>query len=277
MRAWWRGRSGAGTRSGSPSPGASPASATSWACSSRSRSSRSWPGSSSTPWASGSSLVAAALGGTCAGDPLDPATLGRLWVLIASGGWAVLMEVAIGFGVAFAARSPVAGIAAVVGLFFAERFAEMFVPGRPVALRADHGRREPRDDGRQGGPRWWPRRAARGDHDLSRSWPSGWLRSPPVGPRSPSVKVRAGGQQPSDRTWPRRIIHGAHNATWDQRRCHTMKWLIRRPIVGPVPWTRQGYRKPITAPHDVRDRPAVPKTEPAVPCQRCRWSLTFGS
>jgi hypothetical protein len=73
-------------------------------------------------------LSAAAFGGTPAGDPFDRATLGRLVVLILSGGWAVLMEVAIGFGVAFAARSPVAGIAAVVGLFFAERFGEMFVP-----------------------------------------------------------------------------------------------------------------------------------------------------
>jgi hypothetical protein len=38
------------------------------------------------------------------------------------------MEVAIGFAVALVARSSVAGIAAVVGLFFAERFAEMFAP-----------------------------------------------------------------------------------------------------------------------------------------------------
>jgi hypothetical protein len=79
-------------------------------------------------------LVAAALGGSHAGDPFSAATLGRLWVLIASGGWAVLMEVAIGFGVAFAARSPVAGIAAVVGLSFAERFAEMFVPADLLRL-----------------------------------------------------------------------------------------------------------------------------------------------
>jgi hypothetical protein len=79
-------------------------------------------------------LGATALGGTRAGDPFDPATLGRLWVLVAGGGWAVLMEVAIGFGVAFAARSGVAGIAAVVGLFFAERFAEMFVPADLLRL-----------------------------------------------------------------------------------------------------------------------------------------------
>ena len=38
------------------------------------------------------------------------------------------MEVAIGFGAAFLTRSQVAGVTTVVGLFFAERFAEMFVP-----------------------------------------------------------------------------------------------------------------------------------------------------
>lgn len=71
-------------------------------------------------------LVAAGLAGTGAGDPLaSPASLA---LLIAAGGLAALMEVAIGFGVAFVARSPVAGVAAVVGLFFAERFAQMFVP-----------------------------------------------------------------------------------------------------------------------------------------------------
>ena len=79
-------------------------------------------------------LSAATLGGTPAGDPFASATVGGLLVLIVSGGWAVLMEVAIGFGVAFAARSPVAGIAAVVGLFFAERFAEMFVPADLLRL-----------------------------------------------------------------------------------------------------------------------------------------------
>ena len=79
-------------------------------------------------------LSAAAIGGTPAGDPLGSATLGRLWVLVVSGGWAVLMEVAIGFGVAFAVRSPVAGIAAVVGLFFGERFAEMFAPADLLRL-----------------------------------------------------------------------------------------------------------------------------------------------
>ena len=71
-------------------------------------------------------VVASALAGTPAGDPL--ANLGVLVALIGGGAWAVVMEVAIGFGVAFVARSSVAGIAAVVGLFFAERFAEMFVP-----------------------------------------------------------------------------------------------------------------------------------------------------
>ena len=79
-------------------------------------------------------LAAASLGGTQAGDPLDPANLGRLFVLVASGGWAVLMEVAIGFGAAFLTRSQVAGVATVVGLFFAERFAEMFVPADLLRL-----------------------------------------------------------------------------------------------------------------------------------------------
>jgi hypothetical protein len=72
-------------------------------------------------------LLANALGGTRAGDALDPANLGRLSLMVASGGLAVVMEMAVGFGVAFIARSQVAGIVAVVGLFFAERFAEMFV------------------------------------------------------------------------------------------------------------------------------------------------------
>ena len=73
-------------------------------------------------------VVAATLGGASAGNPLESGGMGTLAVLVASGAMAVLMEVAIGFAVAFVARSSVAGIAAVVGLFFAERFAEMFVP-----------------------------------------------------------------------------------------------------------------------------------------------------
>lgn len=72
-------------------------------------------------------LVAGSLGGTPSGNPLDAAFLGRLAILVAGGGWAVLMEVAIGFSVAFVARSQVAGIGAVAGLFFAERFGELFL------------------------------------------------------------------------------------------------------------------------------------------------------
>ena len=72
-------------------------------------------------------LVAGALGGISGGNPVDVVNLGRLAVLVVSGGWAVLMEVAIGFSVAFVARSAVAGIAAVAGLFFVERFAELFL------------------------------------------------------------------------------------------------------------------------------------------------------
>lgn len=73
-------------------------------------------------------LVAAVLGGISAGAPFDPAYLPRVIVLVASGGWAVLMEISLGFAVAFITRSQVAGIGTVTGLFFAERFAEMVVP-----------------------------------------------------------------------------------------------------------------------------------------------------
>jgi hypothetical protein len=72
--------------------------------------------------------AAGALSGTSAGDPFEPSRLPTVAVLVVSGAWAVLMEAAIGFTVAFVTRSAVAGIAAVVGLFFAERFGEMFMP-----------------------------------------------------------------------------------------------------------------------------------------------------
>jgi hypothetical protein len=78
-------------------------------------------------------LAADALAGTQAGNPLDPASLGQVALLVAAGGWAVLMEVAIGYAAAFVARSQLVGVATVVGLFFAERFAEIFVP--PDLLR----------------------------------------------------------------------------------------------------------------------------------------------
>jgi hypothetical protein len=73
-------------------------------------------------------LLGATLGGIPTASPLDPASLNRLLATVVTGGWAVLMEVAIGFGVAFASRSPVAGIAAVAGLYFVEQFAVLIVP-----------------------------------------------------------------------------------------------------------------------------------------------------
>jgi len=73
-------------------------------------------------------VAAAALGGLSAGSPLEAASLGQLPLIFAAGGWAVLMEVAIGFCVAFVSRSPVAGIAAVAGLLLVEQVAAALVP-----------------------------------------------------------------------------------------------------------------------------------------------------
>jgi ABC-type transport system involved in multi-copper enzyme maturation permease subunit len=70
-------------------------------------------------------LLAATIGGVHAGDPFGLTDLGVVPVLIASGGWAVLMQVGIGFAVSFISRSAVAGIATVVGLVFLEQFAAM--------------------------------------------------------------------------------------------------------------------------------------------------------
>ena len=76
----------------------------------------------------GAIVAAAWIGGVEGADPFGGGNLGRLAVMLAGGAWAVLMEVAIGFAVAFVSRSAVAGIAAVAGLFFLERFAELFAP-----------------------------------------------------------------------------------------------------------------------------------------------------
>jgi hypothetical protein len=78
-------------------------------------------------------VAAASIGGVPGVDPFASG-MGSLWAVGVAGAWAVLMEVAIGFAVAFVARSAVAGIAAVVGLFFLERFAEMFVPADLLGL-----------------------------------------------------------------------------------------------------------------------------------------------
>jgi hypothetical protein len=73
-------------------------------------------------------LVAATLGGVAAGSPLDPSSLNRLLAIVVAGGWALLMEVAVGFCVAFASRSPVAGIATVAGLYFIEQLGALVIP-----------------------------------------------------------------------------------------------------------------------------------------------------
>jgi ABC-2 type transport system permease protein len=71
--------------------------------------------------------VGAVVSGLPLGDPADGGALARLPVLLAAGWWAIVMQLAIGFAVAFATRSQVAGIAAVVGLMFAEQFATAFL------------------------------------------------------------------------------------------------------------------------------------------------------
>jgi ABC-type transport system involved in multi-copper enzyme maturation permease subunit len=70
-------------------------------------------------------ILGATIGGVRPGDPFGSTDLGVLPVLIACGGWAVLMQVGIGFAVSFISRSAVAGIGTVVGLVFIEQFAAM--------------------------------------------------------------------------------------------------------------------------------------------------------
>ena len=76
----------------------------------------------------GLTRVGATLGGVASGSLLDATNLGALTAIMVAGGWGVLMEVAVGFCVAFASRSPVAGIATVAGLYFIEQFAALVVP-----------------------------------------------------------------------------------------------------------------------------------------------------
>lgn len=71
--------------------------------------------------------IGAVVSGLPLGDPADGGALARLPSLLAAGWWAIVMELAIGFAVAFITRSQVAGIAAVVGLMFAEQFATAFL------------------------------------------------------------------------------------------------------------------------------------------------------
>lgn len=91
-------------------------------------------------WTLGVGLIvaAASLGGVQVADPFGGGNLGRLAALMAAGAWAVIMEVAIGFAVAFVARSAVAGVAAVAGLFFVERLAQTFVPADLLGFAPIH-------------------------------------------------------------------------------------------------------------------------------------------
>jgi len=70
-------------------------------------------------------VLVSSLGGVPAGDPFSLANPAAIPVMIASGGWAVLMLVGIGFAVSFVSRSAVAGVATVVALVFIEQFAAM--------------------------------------------------------------------------------------------------------------------------------------------------------
>jgi hypothetical protein len=81
-------------------------------------------------------LLAATIGGVQPGDPFGLTDLAVVPVLIASGGWAVLVQVGIGFAVSFISRSAVAGIATVVGLVFIEQFAAMLAVPADLLLFA---------------------------------------------------------------------------------------------------------------------------------------------
>ena len=78
--------------------------------------------------------LGAALGGLAPGDPTDPDALGTLPLMLAGGWWAVVMEGAIGFAIAFIARSQVAGIVAVIGLYLGEQFAAIALPAELLRL-----------------------------------------------------------------------------------------------------------------------------------------------
>lgn len=78
--------------------------------------------------------VAAGLAGVEVGDPTAPGGLGRLPLLVVAGWWAVVMEGAIGFAVAFVARSQVAGVVIVIALYLAEQFASIVLPADLLRL-----------------------------------------------------------------------------------------------------------------------------------------------
>jgi hypothetical protein len=73
-------------------------------------------------------LLAGAIAGLPPGDPLGAAYSAKVLLLVACGGWAMLMQVAIGFGVGFVSRSAVAGVTAMAGLLLIEQMAGMIVP-----------------------------------------------------------------------------------------------------------------------------------------------------
>lgn len=72
-------------------------------------------------------LAGASMAGIAAGDPADPMAIGRLPLMLATNWWAIVLWAGISFAVAFIARSQVAGIAAVVGLYFVEQSAGLFL------------------------------------------------------------------------------------------------------------------------------------------------------
>ena len=82
----------------------------------------------------GLALLGGSVAGLAAGDLGDPVTLGRLPLVLAAGWFAVVLSAGIGFAVAFIARSQVAGIVAVVGLYFGEQFAAIVVPADLLRL-----------------------------------------------------------------------------------------------------------------------------------------------
>ncbi len=79
----------------------------------------------------GVGVIAAALGATAAGVPLDgmgdSAELGTLPELFLRGSLGIGMNVALGFAIATIARSQLAGIGVGIGLYFGEQFAGIFL------------------------------------------------------------------------------------------------------------------------------------------------------
>lgn len=79
-------------------------------------------------------VAGASMAGIAPGDPADPVAIGRLPLMLATSWWAIVLWAGIAFAVAFIARSQVAGIAAVVGLYFIEQSAGLFLPADIVRL-----------------------------------------------------------------------------------------------------------------------------------------------